>query len=63
MIIQNGTTYWTPIFDEEKFLAGFENHNHFRKITKKLTNGSVNTNGVRYIGDGSWGVPLDPCPP
>lgn len=33
-----------------------EHHTHFRKITYKIKNDSVSTQGTRYLGDGSWGV-------
>ncbi len=58
--------HWTPSFDSGKFVAAFEHHTHHRKFTKKIIGNQVSTNktvGTRYIGDGSWGVPEDPCNP
>jgi hypothetical protein len=48
------------LFDSGKFVAAFEHHTHHRKFTHKIKGNQVSTNkseGVRYIGDGSWGVP------
>jgi hypothetical protein len=41
-------------------LAAFEHHTHHRKFTFKIKGNqpqSNTTEGVRYVGDGSWGVP------
>ena len=38
-----------------------EHHTHHRKMTKKIRNQSLDETGVRYIGDGSWGIPEPPC--
>ena len=62
-VIQEGTKEWTPLFDQGGFVAAFEHHTHHRKITNKIYNNTVSKDnkGVRYIGDGSWGVPEGPC--
>ena len=52
--------HWAPLFDYGKFVAAFEHHTHQRKFTKKIKGNQVitnNTEGTRYVGDGSWGVP------
>jgi hypothetical protein len=52
-----------PLFDKYSFDAVFENHVHQMKITYPLTNSTVNnSSGTLYIGDGSWGIDVDPCP-
>lgn len=46
-------------------MAAFEHHTHHRKFTYKIKGNKVVNKtdfGVRYVGDGSWGVPEDPCP-
>lgn len=63
MVMDNALKHWTPIFDTGKFVAAFEHHTHYRKFTYKIKGDKVNKNdGVRYVGDGSWGVPENPCP-
>jgi hypothetical protein len=56
LVIQQGLKYWTPIFDKYKFIASFEHHNHYRKMTKKIKNDTINQEGTRYLGDGCLGV-------
>ena len=56
---------WVPLFDDAKYTAAFEHHTHYRKFTRKLKGNQVQNDtqqGVRYVGDGSWGVPEDKCP-
>lgn len=63
--IEEGLRNWTPLFDEGRFVAAFEHHTHYRKFTHKIKGGQVQPSdqeGTRYVGDGSWGVPEDPCP-
>ena len=61
-VIEKGTKYWIPRFDKGNFIAAFEHHTHHRKFTYKLNNGTKSTDkGVRYVGDGSWGVPEGKC--
>jgi hypothetical protein len=62
-IIQEGLTYWTPLFDQFNFVASMEHHTHYRKFTYKIKNNTLsNEAGTRYIGDGSWGVTEETCP-
>ena len=44
-------------------MACFEHHTHQRKFTKKIKNNTISSDGsgVRYVGDGSWGVPEGMC--
>jgi hypothetical protein len=57
-VIEAGKKYWTPLFDDQKFIAAFEHHTHHKKLTKKIKGDKVSADdGVRYVGDGSWGVP------
>lgn len=60
LVIDAGLKYWTPLFDAGRFVAAFEHHTHHRKFTFKMRGNQVQSNkseGVRYVGDGSWGVP------
>ena len=59
--IENGISSWVPLFDDLNFVASFEHHTHFRKITHKLRNNTLNAQGTRYLGDGSWGVTEITC--
>ena len=59
--VEKGKKYWTPLFDKINLIAAFEHHTHHRKFTKKIRNETVDDNGVRYIGDGSWGIPNGKC--
>mmetsp|Transcript_13387 Transcript_13387/g.11464 ORF Transcript_13387/g.11464 Transcript_13387/m.11464 type:complete len:150 (-) Transcript_13387:176-625(-) len=55
---------WIPIFEENKFLAVFENHVHLWKKTFPIKNGSVvpeGEGGVVYFGDGNWGAVPGEC--
>lgn len=57
LIIEEGLTHWTPLFDQFNFIASMEHHTHYRKFTYKIQNNTINNaTGTRYIGDGSWGV-------
>jgi hypothetical protein len=63
-VISNAFKFWTPLFDEFNFVAGFEHHTHHKKFTKKLRNNTVvdeEAVGMRYVGDGSWGVIEGSC--
>ena len=64
-VISNGTEYWTPHFDNGSYTAIFEHHTHHRKFTKKIKGDKViddeTSDGIRYVGDGSWGVPEGGC--
>jgi hypothetical protein len=62
-VIEAGMKYWTPLFDSGKFVAIFEHHSHHKKITHKIKNDKISEDGVRYVGDGSWGVPEKVCRP
>lgn len=57
-MIEKGLKYWAPAFDSGRFVAAFEHHTHFKKFTHKIKGDKVSKDdGVRYVGDGSWGVP------
>ena len=62
-VIAEGTREWTPLFEANGYFAAFEHHTHHRKFTHKIKNNTVSKDGtgVRYIGDGSWGVPEGGC--
>ena len=48
--------HWVPLFEKYGLHVAIENHDHVFKRCFPLKEGSVNPNGVLYIGDGSWGV-------
>ena len=62
-MIAQGTREWTPLFEVNNYTVAFEHHTHHRKFTHRLKNSTVtkDNTGVRYIGDGSWGVPEGGC--
>jgi hypothetical protein len=49
------------LFDQYNFVAAMEHHTHFRKFTQKIKNNSISQDGMRFIGDGSWGVLEEVC--
>ena len=61
IVAEKGQKYWAPALEKAGFIAAFENHAHHRKFTYKLKNGIVSEEGVRYIGEGSWGVREGKC--
>ena len=53
--------FWAPLFERYRVDIVFEHHEHCYKRTRPLKNGSVDPDGVVYIGDGSWSVyPREP---
>jgi hypothetical protein len=46
---------WVPLFEKHRVPVVLEHHDHTFKRTKPLINGLANSNGVLYLGDGSWG--------
>lgn len=62
MSVDNGTKYWIPLFDKWSFTAVLEHHTHYRKMTYPLRNSTrKDSDGTRFLGDGSWGVPNGTC--
>ena len=47
--------HWVPLFEKYRVDAVLEHHDHTFKKTHRLTGGRRDTNGVLYLGDGSWG--------
>ncbi len=47
--------YWVPLFERYNVDAVFEHHDHAYKRTLPLMGGHTSTNGIVYLGDGSWG--------
>jgi hypothetical protein len=57
---KSGTGYdnrkcWVPLFEKYRVPVVLEHHDHTFKRTKPLLNGMGDSNGVLYLGDGSWG--------
>jgi len=55
--------YWSPLFERYNVDAVFEHHDHTYKRTHPLVDGRINSNGVLYLGDGSWGKIRPPIAP
>lgn len=48
--------HWVPLYEAAGVQLVFENHDHTFKRTKPLLAGVENSNGIRYLGDGLWGI-------
>ena len=55
--------HWVPLFDKHRVPVVLEHHDHTFKKTKAMIAGLANADGVRYLGDGSWGKLRTPNPP
>jgi acid phosphatase type 7 len=47
--------HWVPLFEKYRLPVVLEHHDHTFKRTKPLIGGMADSNGVMYLGDGSWG--------
>jgi len=47
--------HWVPLFQKYRVPVVLEHHDHTFKRTKPLVDGLEDSNGVLYLGDGSWG--------
>lgn len=52
--------HWVPLFEEYGVRVAFENHNHNYKRTVPLLDAQQDASGITYMGDGSWGVSIEP---
>ena len=51
--------HWVPLFEEHGVRVVFEHHDHTFKRTHPIRGGEIDEeNGILYLGDGAWGVPL-----
>ena len=48
--------HWVPLYEAAGVQLVFENHDHTFKRTKPLLGGVENPNGIRFLGDGLWGI-------
>ncbi len=58
--------HWVPLYESAGVRLVFEHHDHTFKRTKPLLAGKENPEGIRYLGDGLWGIaarPPDPSRP
>jgi hypothetical protein len=55
--------HWVPLFEKYRVPLVLEHHDHTFKRTKPLLNGMPDSNGVLYLGDGSWGRIRNPRTP
>ncbi len=55
--------HWVPLFERHNVDVVLEHHDHTFKRTHPLKDGLVNTNGIVYLGDGSWGKLRSPKSP
>lgn len=49
-------THWVPLFERYRVPVVLEHHDHTFKRSRLLLGGHENSNGVLYLGDGSWGM-------
>jgi len=47
--------HWCPLFERYNVDAVFEHHDHAYKRSHPMMGGHISTNGIVYLGDGSWG--------
>ena len=51
--------HWIPLFEEHGVRVAFEHHDHTFKRTHPIRGGEIDEeNGILFLGDGAWGVPL-----
>lgn len=55
-ISQRIRQHWVPLYENAGVQLVFEHHDHTFKRTKPLLGGVENVNGIRYVGDGLWGI-------
>lgn len=55
-ISQRIRQHWVPLYENAGVQLVFEHHDHTFKRTKPLLGGIENANGIRYVGDGLWGI-------
>lgn len=55
--------HWVPLFQKYRVPVVLEHHDHTFKRTKPLIDGLAASNGVLYLGDGSWGKLRNPKDP
>jgi acid phosphatase type 7 len=60
---EENRTHWVPLFEKYRVPVVLEHHDHTFKRTKPLLGGLAHSNGVLYLGDGSWGRLRNPQPP
>lgn len=48
--------HWVPLYENAGVKTVFEHHDHTFKRTKPLLGGVENPSGIRYVGDGLWGI-------
>jgi hypothetical protein len=59
-ISQRLRQHWVPLYESRGVQLVFEHHDHTFKRTKPLLGGVENANGIRYVGDGLWGIDSRP---
>jgi hypothetical protein len=55
--------HWVPLFENYRVPVVLEHHDHTFKRSKPLLDGIGHSNGVLYLGDGSWGQLRSPQSP
>jgi len=48
--------HWVPLFEQAGVQLAFEHHDHTFSRTKPLLGGVESADGIRYVGDGLWGI-------
>jgi hypothetical protein len=60
---QENREHWVPLFEKYNVNVVLEHHDHTFKRTHPLLGGHVDSRGVLYLGDGSWGKIRPPKSP
>jgi len=55
--------HWVPLFEKHNVDFVLEHHDHTFKRTHPLRGGHIDSNGIVYLGDGSWGQLRAPISP
>ncbi|MFQ5532453.1 MAG: hypothetical protein ACE5EP_01240, partial [Candidatus Methylomirabilales bacterium] len=48
--------HWVPLFEQFGLDVAFEHHEHVYKRTHPIRADKIDSRGVLYLGDGTWGV-------
>ncbi|WP_331234033.1 purple acid phosphatase family protein [Natronorarus salvus] len=48
--------HWVPLFEEYEITVALEHDDHTYKRSVPIRDGTVAEDGIRYVGDGAWGV-------
>jgi hypothetical protein len=55
-ISQRMRQHWVPLYESTGVKLVFEHHDHTFKRSRALLGGVENAHGIRFLGDGLWGI-------